>query len=175
MIQMIFFLAFDLSDKKSFEDLDLWIKEVNDANIDDKINIKMLIGNKFDSLDKIISENEAKKFAEENGMKYLSVSTNDGINIIIMFEMIGYTRAKAIQVEEYNAIKDDNNKSDKNTQSKNISLNKKKRKKIQIVIQNAANKFLLKYLILYYINFIDLFFISRRISILLLLLNFCNK
>jgi len=175
MIQMIFFLVFDLSDKKSFEDLDLWIKEVNDANIDDKINIKMLIGNKFDSLDKIISENEAKKFAEENGMKYLSVSTNDGINIIIMFEMIGYTRAKAIQVEEYNAIKDDNNKSDKNTQSKNISLNKKKRKKIQIVIQNAANKFLLKYLILYYINFIDLFFISRRISILLLLLNFCNK
>ena len=135
MIQMIFFLVFDLSDKKSFEDLDLWIKEVNDANIDDKINIKMLIGNKFDSLDKIISENEAKKFAEENGMKYLSVSTNDGINIIIMFEMIGYTRAKAIQVEEYNAIKDDNNKSDKNTQSKNISLNKKKRKKIQIVIQ----------------------------------------
>jgi len=175
MIQMIFFLVFDLSDKKSFEDLDLWIKEVNDADIDDKICIKMLIGNKFDSLDKIISENEAKKFAEENGMKYLSVSTNDGINIIIMFEMIGYTRAKAIQVEEYNAIKDDNNKSDKNTQSKNISLNKKKRKKIQIVIQNAANKFLLKYLILYYINFIDLFFISRRISILLLLLNFCNK
>ena len=146
MIQMIFFLVFDLSDKKSFEDLDLWIKEVNDANIDDKINIKLLIGNKFDSLDKIISENEAKKFAEENGMKYLSVSTNDGINIIIMFEMIGYTRAKAIQVEEYNAIKDDNNKSDKNTQSKNISLNKKKRKKIQIVIQNAANKFLLKYI-----------------------------
>ena len=175
MIQMIFFLVFNLSDKKSFEDLDLWIKEVNDANIDDKINIKMLIGNKFDSLDKIISENEAKKFAEENGMKYLSVSTNDGINIIIMFEMIGYTRAKAIQVEEYNAIKDDNNKGDKNTQSKNISLNKKKRKKIRVVIQNAANKFLLKYLILYYINFIDLFFISRRISILLLLLNFCNK
>ena len=123
------FLVFDLSDKKSFEDLDLWIKEVNDADIDDKICIKMLIGNKFDSPDKIINENEAKKFAEENGMKYLSVSAKEGINIITMFEMIGNACAKAIQAEEYNAIEDDNNKSDKNTQSKNISLKKKKKKK----------------------------------------------
>ena len=123
------FLVFDLSDKKSFDDLDFWIKEVNDADINDKICIKMLIGNKFDSPNKIINENEAKKFAEENGMKYLSVSAKDGINIITMFEMIGDACAKAIQAEEYNAIKENNNKNDKNTQSISIDLKNKKMKK----------------------------------------------
>ena len=123
------FLVFDLSNKQSFDDLNLWIKEVNEADIDDKICIKMLIGNKLDFSDKKINENEAKKFAEENGMRYLSVSAKDGINIITMFEMMGDACAKAIQAEENNNIKDDNSKSDKNTQSKKIELKKKKKNK----------------------------------------------
>ena len=102
------FVVFDLSDESSFDDLNLWMKEIDNSDIDKKICVKMLIGNKLDADNKVIDDETAKKFAEENNMKYLSVSAKDGVNIITMFEMMGDACVKAIQKNEKDDIEENN-------------------------------------------------------------------
>ena len=94
------FLVFDLTDQTSFDDLDLWLDEINNSDIDDKICVKMLIGNKLDCENRKVDEETAQKFAEEKNMKYLSVSAKDGLNIITMFEIMGADCVKAIKDNE---------------------------------------------------------------------------
>ena len=92
------FLVFDLSNKKSFDSLNLWLGEINNSDIN-KNYVKMLIGNKYDSKTKEVEKETAKKFGEENDMKYLEVSAKDGINIESMFEMMGTACAKILEKE----------------------------------------------------------------------------
>lgn len=92
------FLVFDLSNKKSFDSLNLWLGEINNSDIN-KNYVKMLIGNKLDSKTKEVDKETAKKFGEENDMKYLEVSAKDGINIESMFEMMGTACAKILEKE----------------------------------------------------------------------------
>ena len=92
------FLVFDLSNKKSFDSLNLWLGELNNSDIN-KNYVKMLIGNKYDSKTKEVDKETAKKFGEENDMKYLEVSAKDGINIESMFEMMGTACAKILEKE----------------------------------------------------------------------------
>ena len=90
------FLVFDLSLKQSFDSLNSWLDEIKSSDVDETC-VKMLIGNKYDFKEKEVNEETAKKFAEENNMKYLSVSAKDGVNIESMFEIMGDTCAKVIQ------------------------------------------------------------------------------
>ena len=92
-------LVFDLTDEKSFTDLDYWLEEINDAVDKDKI-IKILIGNKSDLHDKKISYDKANKYAEKHNMKFHSVSAKDGINIDMVFEILGNECFKNIQEEQ---------------------------------------------------------------------------
>jgi hypothetical protein len=71
-----------------------------------------------------VDENTAKKFAEENNMKFLSVSAKKGINIESMFEIMGDSCAKVLQ-EEGNLSKNNITKTTENDESKrvNISIN----------------------------------------------------
>lgn len=92
-------LVFDLTDEKSFNDLDYWIEEINDAVDKDKI-IKILIGNKSDLYDKKISYDRAKKYAEKHNMQFHTVSAKDGINIDMVFEILGIECFKNIQEEQ---------------------------------------------------------------------------
>ena len=92
------FLVFDLSNKKSFDSLNLWLGEINNSDIN-KNYVKMLIGNKYDSKTKEVDKETAKKFGEENDMKFLEVSAKDGINIESMFEMMGTACAKILEKE----------------------------------------------------------------------------
>ena len=55
--------------------------------------------NKYDSKTKEVDKETAKKFGEENDMKYLEVSAKDGINIESMFEMMGTACAKILEKE----------------------------------------------------------------------------
>jgi Ras-related protein Rab-1A len=109
------FLVFDLTEQNSFDDLNLWLDEINNSDIDDKICVKMLIGNKFDCENKEVDETTAKNFAEENNMKYLNVSAKDGVNIISMFEIMGNACVNAIKEKEKNEIE---NKKDSSIISK---------------------------------------------------------
>ena len=106
------FLVFDLTDQSSFDDINLWLDEINNSDIDDKICVKMLIGNKLDCENKEVDEETAKKFAEEKKMKYLSVSAKDGLNIITMFEIMGDECVKAIRDNEKNEIQEQKNTND---------------------------------------------------------------
>jgi len=109
------FIVFDLSDQSSFDDLSLWMEEISNSDIDDKICVKMLIGNKFDCENKEVDETTAKNFAEENNMKYLNVSAKDGVNIISMFEIMGNACVNALKEKEKNDIE---NKKDSSIISK---------------------------------------------------------
>ena len=93
------FLVFDLSDKQSFDDITFWLNEVNSSDVDKKMCVIMLVGNKLDSEKKVIDKETANKYAEENKMKYLEVSAKDGINIFSMFEIMGDSCVKKIQEE----------------------------------------------------------------------------
>jgi len=102
------FLVFDLTQKKSFDSLNFWLEEINNSDIN-KQYVKMLIGNKSDFKQKEVDKETAKKFAEENNMKYLEVSAKDGINIESMFEMMGIECVKILEKEN----KGENDKSNR--------------------------------------------------------------
>ena len=88
-------IVFDLTNEKTFEDLDSWIEDINNT-VDEKVT-KILIGNKSDLPEKKISFEQASKYAEEHKMKYQIVSAKNGINIDLLFDMIGNECIKAIQ------------------------------------------------------------------------------
>ena len=136
------FIVFDLSDKKSFDDLISWFEEINKAEINQKNCVKIIIGNKLDSKDKEVDNDTAKKLAEENGMKYLPVSAKDGINIVSMFEIMGEACLKIIQKEENNDDNDDNKiiiNKEEIKKSKNEE-NKEEIKEPEKKVINLANK-----------------------------------
>ena len=87
-------IVFDLTNEKSFEDLDSWIEDINNT-VDEKVP-KIIIGNKSDLPEKKISFEQASKYAEEHKMKYQIVSAKNGINIDLLFEMIGNECIKVI-------------------------------------------------------------------------------
>jgi small GTP-binding protein len=88
-------IVFDLTNEKTFEDLDSWIEDINNT-VEEKVP-KILIGNKSDLPEKKISFEQASKYAEEHKMKYQIVSAKNGINIDLLFETIGNECIKAIQ------------------------------------------------------------------------------
>ena len=62
---------FDISDRKSFDELEFWYNLYKEEN--EKV-VGLLIGNKCDLDDRKVSEEEAEKFADEHGLKYLETS-----------------------------------------------------------------------------------------------------
>ena len=62
--------VFDMSDEKSFNDLEFWLNTYKEVN---KKVIGLLIGNKCD-LKHVVDEEKANEFAEEHGLKYLETS-----------------------------------------------------------------------------------------------------
>ena len=117
-----FLLMFDVTDEKSFSDLNQWIKDLSSArNRDNDFSttcdtVIYLIGNKIDDFDnrKILSK-DAEKFSSENNIYYIEVSCKDGINIYeVMINIIidaskklEYIR-KSIFLTKKNQKKNDN-------------------------------------------------------------------
>jgi small GTP-binding protein len=73
-------LVFDLTNRQSFDDLNLWINDLNtlcaaNAHV-------ILVGNKADLLDeREIVESEAQSFAQRYNLTYLETSAKTGANI----------------------------------------------------------------------------------------------
>ena len=68
--------VYDITNKKSFTDLNYWINEIKESLGDEPI--LGIVGNKYDLNEfQEVDENIAKKFAEENGMKFKLVSTKN--------------------------------------------------------------------------------------------------
>ena len=125
-------IVFDLGDEKSFNDLDLWMEEINNVIDEKKVTI-ILVGNKSDLPDQKINNDNALAYADKHNIKYLSVSAKDGVNIDYLFEIIGSDCIKKIQEEEQknneneNIAKKDNRDSNLSGQfENNINLENNK-------------------------------------------------
>ena len=126
-------IVFDFSNEKSFENLNLWMDLIDEGIGGAKIE-KILVGNKWDLPDneKKITDDLAKKFAEEHGMKFFSVSAKEGINIDYLFEVLGNDCVKKMKEDknekEENQNKENDEKMNLNIDNNNIKNNKKKQK-----------------------------------------------
>jgi small GTP-binding protein len=84
------FLVFDITNRKSFENVSNWLIEIERNIVDDIDNVKiMLIGNKSDLNDnRIINYAEAEQFAKENNLLYFETSAKNGSNVNFIFQTI---------------------------------------------------------------------------------------
>ena len=87
----IMIIAFDISDRGTFLDVDRWLHTLTEKSVNSKL---ILLGNKCDmELYRQVYERDVKKYMKEqknNGieMTYLETSAQDGNNIDRLFEMI---------------------------------------------------------------------------------------
>ena len=80
-------LMFDVCDKRSFSDLDIWLDEIKKNTPKDDVSI-VLCGNKIDLKFRNISFEEANNFAKNHGLFYSETSAKEGNNIEVAFEKV---------------------------------------------------------------------------------------
>ena len=113
-----FLLVFSVTDKKSFELLDHWIKNINDL-VDIKSKILILAGNKADIDDdeREVSREEAENYANQNNILYFETSAKSGLNIKEVFnklyEDIFNLNKKLTDRKNIQLTKEDKNKNKK--------------------------------------------------------------
>ena len=74
-------IVFDVANRSSFNHLKFWLKELeNNSNAIYPLH-KVLIGNKIDIYNRVISYEEAKAFADEHNLLYQETSVRDNINV----------------------------------------------------------------------------------------------
>tara|TARA_B100000513_G_scaffold173618_1_gene89831 strand:+ start:1771 stop:2400 length:630 start_codon:yes stop_codon:yes gene_type:complete len=73
-------VLFDLSKRKTFENLKIWFREIKENKNNYPISV-MIIGNKLDIKNRQISIDEARRFAEENNAMYMEMSVKTGKNV----------------------------------------------------------------------------------------------
>ena len=105
-------IVYDVTIRKSFENVTTWVECVDKFA---KSNVlRILVGNKTDLEDKrVISKEEGKKLAEENGLKFYEISAKTMNGLVEMFEDVA---KEYVQIYEQKAIK-------------NFQLRKEKEKK----------------------------------------------
>jgi Ras-related protein Rab-1A len=93
-------LMFDVTDYDSFESLENWLIEIEkNAN---KNVIKLLIGNKIDlEENRKVSYNQAKDFADSNGIQYIETSVKLNTNVNQAFWEIGKELMNATKDKEF--------------------------------------------------------------------------
>ena len=80
-------LVYAIDNRNSFKDIDQWLSELRE-NADQNIVI-MLVGNKSDQKHlREVPEEEAKEYAQKNGLLYMETSALDGNNVEDAFQEI---------------------------------------------------------------------------------------
>ena len=114
-------LVYSIDDIKSFENAkNEWIKNINDIFDISKIPI-LLVGNKIDlNEERIISEEEGRKIADDNKFLFYETSAKTGENVEKIFQKIFETIINDNNFENYVQKEEE-----KNNKNKNIKLNNK--------------------------------------------------
>jgi len=89
-------VVFDVTDRASFASVKTWLYEVDRYAVED-VN-KLIIGNKVDmATDRVVSEDEAREFAEFLGIDYVECSAKSDQNVTLAFKSL----AKQILDQNY--------------------------------------------------------------------------
>lgn len=97
-------LVYDITNRKSYENLAVWMKQIHDIAID---NIQtLLIGNKCDLKDKRqVSIEEGKAKANEFGIDYYEISAKENKNIVEVLNILAKrTYKEYLQAKEKETI-----------------------------------------------------------------------
>ena len=83
-------LTYDVTDQNSFKNIRNWIKQI-EANAQTSVK-KVLVGNKCDKPDRVVTEEEGKKLADDYSMSFFETSakTNQNVNERVLFNETGY-------------------------------------------------------------------------------------
>ena len=105
----VILIVYDVTHRKSFENVTTWVECVDKFA---KTNVlRILVGNKIDLADKrVITYEEGKKLAEENGLKFYEISAMTLNGLSEMFEDVA---REYVQIYEQKAIKNFQLKKDK--------------------------------------------------------------
>lgn len=123
-------LIYDVSDQKSFDDLNSWLKEIKEEA--PKASSILLVGNKID-LPRIVSKQDANDFAIKNKLQYAEVSCLEESYILTPFENISIDIVNKIKNDE---IKIENNE-DEEEKEQVIKINDNQKIELEI---NKINK-----------------------------------
>lgn len=79
-------IVYDITDQNSFNSVNKWIiKQIND-NVKNDI-VKILVGNKKDKADRVISKEEGENLAKNLGMNFFETSAKQNYNINELFNL----------------------------------------------------------------------------------------
>ena len=78
-------LTYDVTDQDSFKNIRNWIKQI-EANAQGNVK-RVLVGNKCDKPDRVVTEEEGKKLADDYSMSFFETSakTNKNVNEIFYY------------------------------------------------------------------------------------------
>jgi small GTP-binding protein len=134
-------LVYDITDKKSFEQLNNWINHVNEANKNENI-IFGIAANKSDLFEQqIISTEVGKKFAEDNKCLFFETSAKDHKSIVTVFEKLieKYVDCNLNERGENKNVKNHNNNSDKVENENKIQLDVEKEEINNLITERERN------------------------------------
>jgi len=104
------FIVYDLTDRKSFENIKQWYEELNDF-IEDKNIPVVLVGNKLDLAgNRVVSRDEGielSKSLSPEGVSYIETSALSGENVSEAFKLIAYHYIMRLRKMEENKVKID--------------------------------------------------------------------
>eukprot|EP00826_Nyctotherus_ovalis_P007106 TRINITY_DN11752_c0_g1_i2.p1 TRINITY_DN11752_c0_g1~~TRINITY_DN11752_c0_g1_i2.p1 ORF type:complete len:215 (-),score=33.48 TRINITY_DN11752_c0_g1_i2:47-691(-) len=82
-------MVFSISDRNSFENLNKWVREY-DENCGDDEALMMLVGNKVDLNDRVVTSEEANDYAKKHSMLYTEVSAKTSYGIKDLFVELAF-------------------------------------------------------------------------------------
>ncbi len=86
-------IVYDITNLNSFKNVKYWINRVIENISPNKIIV--LVGNKCDSHERVVSEEEGRKLAEEYNINFFEISAKTDINIEEIFDFISNEILKA--------------------------------------------------------------------------------
>ena len=76
-------LTYDVTDQNSFKNIRNWIKQI-EANAQTSVK-KVLVGNKCDKPDRVVTKEEGKKLADDYNMSFFETSAKTNQNVTEVF------------------------------------------------------------------------------------------
>jgi len=119
-------LTFDLSNKSSFNNLEKWMKDVNE-NIKKQNTTVILVGTKSDLVGDIeVTQSDINKFTETHGITYFPTSSKKKINVLFLLNI--FVKVIVDNMTGNNNNYGNNNSNNNNYDVEPVNLMQKKEK-----------------------------------------------